>query len=220
MEEWIPIAKQNFDWITFVFMLNFLLIVFIKLRHELQFFSFLRLIDTVTYFNSYTEKYGVFNGFISISMLFSSLTLSMFSVYFLQHFFEVSLDFSLFMLVFIGLLATILLRSFFIQFVASVLGINEFIRSFQFRNCTYIFRLCIFLNTGLVFYHFGLSQSFLVFKFLFISGLFAYLASQAMVIRQLFSTINSEGLYFILYLCTLKMSPWILLYHGIKRLYE
>lgn len=219
MEEWIPIANENLDWVTLIYVVNFILIVYIKWRYELQFFSFLRLIDTTTYMNNYGEKYEVLNGFILLSMLFSSLTLSMFCVFFLHHYFAITLSFLLFIYLIVGVLLTVLLRSLFILLLSNLLDVKRFFQSFQFRNCTYIFRLSIFLYTGLVFYHYGWNQSFFVFKLLFYGGTLIYLTSQVMVIGQLFSTINRGSLYFILYLCTLKMSPWILLFHGIKRLY-
>ena len=39
-----------------------------------------------------------------------------------------------------------------------------------------------------------------------------------MIYRQFFKVIKEEGLYFILYLCSLKLSPWILLFKELNDL--
>ena len=219
MKEWIPIANQNIDWITGVLLVNLLLLAYVKRRYELQFFSFIRFIDTTTYIKSYSEKYGIFSGFISLSMLFSCFTISLFSLFFLSHYYAVDLSFTLFVYVIVGLLLTVLLRSYLILFLSNLLGAKNIIQSFQFRNCTYIFRLSIFLYICLVFYHYGWNQSLLLFQFMVWGGVLIYFTSQILILRQLFDAINRAGVYFILYLCTLKMSPWILLFNGIKQLY-
>ena len=76
-------------------------------------------------------------------------------------------------------------------------------------------RLSIFMGLILYYYTFELSPIFFE-VFALISG-FLYVLYHLLVVKQLFSIINQGGLYFILYLCTLKLSPWILLINGLKQ---
>jgi len=62
---------------------------------------------------------------------------------------------------------------------------------------------------GLILYYYTFELSPIFFEvFALISG-FLYVLYHLLVVKQLFSIINQGGLYFILYLCTLKLSPWI-----------
>lgn len=219
MDEWLPIPTQNTDWITLVLGVNFLLFVFIKWRFEVQFFSFLRLIDTAVYFNNYAANTSVLNGFVNSSILFSTITLSIFAVFFLHTFYDYPLEFSVFVTLFLCTLLMLLLRAVVIYLLSHLLKVRSFVDQYQFRSITYVFRLSTLLFLGVIFYHYWFDHSFLFFQGLMYVCVLGYLASQLMIIHQLFSTINEGGLYFILYLCTLKTSPWIILYLGVKRIF-
>ena len=218
MEEWLPIPTQNTDWITLVLGANFLLFVFIKWRFEVQFFSFLRLIDTAVYFNNYANSPSILSGFVNFSSLFSLTTLSVFVVFFLHSFHGFELEFSTFLTFFLCALALLILRAIAIHLLGYILEVRSFIDQYQFRSITYVFRLCTLLFLGIVFYHYWLNDSFVFFKGMLYGGLVIYLVTQLMIIQQLINTIKDGGLYFILYLCTLKTSPWIILYIGVKRI--
>lgn len=219
MDEWLPIPTQNTDWITLVFGANFLLFVFIKRYFEVQFFSFLRLIDTAIYFNNYANNPPILSGFVNLSSLFSLTTLSLFTVFFLHSFYGFDLDFTLFLTLFLCALLMLILRAFIVHALSYILELRTFIHQYQFRSITYIFRLCALLFLGMIFYHYWLDHSSIFFKVMLYVGFIIYLGTQCMIIQQLIHTIKDGGLYFILYLCTLKSSPWIILFMGIKRIF-
>jgi hypothetical protein len=216
MEEWALIPSGNSDWITYVIMVNFLLFVFCKWRYQLQFFSFLRVIDTPLYFTNYEERPIYSQGFILLSVLFSLINISLFICFYLSKNQYALLEFNLFAIIFFGICGTIVLRQIILTLLSYFLELQHFINQYQFRTSTYLFRLNIFVFIGLVlyFYTFNLSPVFLE-SFTLISGVL-YISYHFLVVKQLFSIINQGGLYFILYLCTLKLSPWIILINGLK----
>lgn len=216
MEEWVLIPKGNSDWMTYVMMVNFLLFVFCKWRFQLRFFSFLRVIDTPLYFNNYSERPIYSQGFILLSVLFSLINISLFICFYLSKNQYAPLEFNFFAIIFLGICGTIVLRQIILTVLSYFFELQHFINQYQFRTSTYLFRLNIFMFIGLVLYYFtfDLSPAFLE-SFAIISGVI-YLGYHLLVIKQLFSIINQDGLYFILYLCTFKMSPWILLINGLK----
>lgn len=216
MEEWVLIPPGKSDWMTYVVMVNFLLFVFCKWRYQAQFFSFLRVIDTPLYFNNYAERPIYSQGFILLSVLFSLINISLFICFYLSKHQYVALEFNLFAIILFGICSIIVLRQIILTILSYFLELQYFINQYQFRASTYLFRLNIFIFMGLVLYYysFDLSPIFLEY-FAIISGTL-YILYHLLVFKQLFSTINKGGLYFILYLCTLKLSPWILLINGLK----
>ena len=216
MEEWVLIPSGNSDWMTYIMMVNFLLFVFCKWCYQSQFFSFLRVIDTPLYFNNYAERPIYSQGFILLSVLFSIINISLFICFYLSKNQYAPLEFNLFAIIFLGICGTIVLRQMILTVLSYFFELQLFINQYQFRTSTYLFRLNIFIFLGLILYYytFDLSPVFLEY-FALISGIL-YVFYHLIVVRQLFSIINQGGLYFILYLCTLKLSPWILLVNGLK----
>jgi len=148
--------------------------------------------------------------------LFSLINISLFICFYLSKNQYALLEFNLFMIIFFGICGTIVLRQIILTLLSYFLELQHFINQYQFRTSTYLFRLNIFVFIGLVLYYytFNLSPVFLE-SFTLISGIL-YIFYHLLVVKQLFSIINQGGLYFILYLCTLKLSPWILLINGLK----
>ena len=216
MEEWVLISSDKSDWISGVMIVNFLLLVFCKWRYQKQFFSFFRVIDTPLYFSNYGDKQLFRQGFVVLSLLFSLINLSIFICFYLSNNQLLNLDINTFLLIFSGICGTVVLRQLVLIVLSYYLKLQEFITQYQFRISTYFFRLNILIFIGLVFYYFtfDLSPLFLEVFTLICIGL--YLLYHLLVVKQLFSTINQGGLYFILYLCALKLSPWILLINGLK----
>lgn len=216
MKEWVLITSENADWMTYIIMANFLLFVFCKWRYQPQFFSFLRVIDTPLYFNNYGERPIYSQGFILLSVLFSLINISLFICFYLSLNQYATLEFNLFAIIFLGICGTIVLRQIISTILSYFLELQQFINQYQFRTSTYLFRLNIFIFIGLVLYYYTFELSPVFFEFFAIISGVLYVLYHLLVVKQLFKTINQGGLYFILYLCTLKLSPWILLINGLK----
>ena len=216
MEEWTLIPRSNNNWITFVLGFNFLLFVFTKWRFQQAFFAFFRLIDNSTQINNYSGKGILKQGFILCLTFFSLSNISLLATYIMGHYQLVAIDFSTFRLILSSTLLIVAIRHILQLFLAYILDLEEFLHQFQFRNNTYIFRLSTLLFVGLVLYQYTHQLPDLFFNGFLVLILFIYLLTQLLLVRDFFSTINRGGLYFILYLCTLKLSPWILLIGGLK----
>ncbi len=216
MEEWVLIPSGKADWMSCLLMVNFLLFVLCKWRYEQQFFSFLRIIDTKLYFSSYGEKPIHQQGFTLLSALFCLINLSLFICFYLSEKKILLLDAKVFSWVFFGISGVVILRQAMLILLGYFFNIQHFINQYQFRTITYLFRLNILIFLGLIFYFYTFNLSALFLNSFALVALGLYGLYHLMVIKQLFSAINQGGLYFILYLCTLKLSPWILLINGLK----
>lgn len=217
MDEWLLLPENTKNWVTLILVGNFLLFVFIKIRFKQQFSSFIRLIDTPMYFNIYGEKKFVNQGFVHLSGGFSLITISLL-LSFLIHPHTATPPLRVFLILALSVAVILVVRQLFLLLLGYLLDLNNVINQYQFRNLTYLFRLSIILFAGIIFYCYSFEQSDLFLKGLFISILIIYCISQLMVIYQLINTINKGGLYFILYLCVLKISPWTILIIGLKQI--
>lgn len=215
MEEWILINKEDDSWISLIFLLNFLLFVVAKTRYNPQFKSFFRYFDTPLYFSNYSDNLIVTGGFNSIMGLFTFSNICLFLSFSLKYFADTPLRFEIFLVLFVAIFSIVLLRGLFIQLVGNFTGVISIINQYQFRILTYLKRWAIFIFIGLVFYHYALDDASTYFKSFFALAITVYIIYQIMVVIQLFKYINPNGLYFILYICTFKITPWIFL---IKRL--
>ncbi|MGB1448564.1 MAG: DUF4271 domain-containing protein [Flavobacteriaceae bacterium] len=216
MEEWTLISSGGTDWLTYVFTFNFLLFVFCKWRYQQQFFSFFRVIDTPLYFNSYGDRPIHQQGFMVLSIVFSLINLSLITGFYLAEYQSIAFDFRLFISLLLGISGIVVLRQIAVMIAGYFFQILPFIQQYQFRITTYFFRLNILIFVGLILYQYTFSFSSIFYASFALVTLLLYLLYHLLVIKQLFSTINQGGLYFILYLCTLKLSPWILLINGLK----
>lgn len=218
MNEWTLLATDHDDWMAYVFGINFLLFVFCKQQFSHQFFTFFRVIDTPLYFSSYGERSILQQGFVVCSVVFSIINTSLFLGFLLMHFSPRIFDLNTFGLLFGGLSLVVILRQVILLGLGFFIDLNSFINQYQFRQATYLFRLSFLVYVGLVFYHFYFAHSPLFFNLMFYTVVSLYLLYHFMVYRQMFNVLNKGGVYFILYLCTLKLSPWILLFKGLKNL--
>ncbi len=181
-----------------------------------SFIHFSVVIDTPFYFNSYAEKPIYQQGFFLLSILFSIITIGVFVGFYLSEYHDVIFDLRLFWLIFLGITGVVIARQLAVIILEYFFEIQAFVQQYQFRVTTYLFRLSILMFIGLILYQYTFAFSPYFFNGFFLIVLLFYGFYHVLVIKQLFSMINQGGLYFILYLCTLKLSPWIILINGLK----
>ena len=218
MNEWTLLTLNNNDWMAYVMGFNFLLFVLCKQRFSQQFFSFFRVIDTPLYFSSYGERFILQQGFVLCSIVFSIINTSLLLGYFLTHYTNQIFDLRTFAFLFGGISIVVILRQLILLALGFFIDLNSFINQYQFRQATYLFRLSFLCYVSLVFYHFSFAHAPLFFDLILFTVVGLYLLYHFMIYRQLFNVLNKGGIYFILYLCTLKLSPWILLFEGLNNL--
>lgn len=151
-----------------------------------------------------------------LSVVFSLINLSLITGFYLEEYQSIAFDFRLFISLLLGISGIVVLRQIAVMIAGYFFKILPFIQQYQFRITTYFFRLNILIFVGLILYQYTFSFSSIFYASFALVTLLLYLLYHLLVIKQLFSIINQGGLYFILYLCTLKLSPWILLINGLK----
>jgi len=112
------------------------------------------------------------------------------------------------------IICLVVFRYLFLQFSFKILNIKNFTEVFQFKSLTYQIQISILTFILFLLYQF----SFLNIEFFNISivvVIILYLTSQITLYKEYWLTLKYNLLYLILYLCTFKLAPWIVLYSTI-----
>lgn len=215
MEDWISRTELQRDWISLVFLFNFILLAVLRSKHPRQFKTFIRFIDPKLYFKVYGKDDSLIQSFTVLGTVFLLINLCL-GVFYCLTFFEFgSSSFSFFSTLLIHIVGMILVRFVFLKTCCKLLEIDGFSEIFIFKTLSYQIQISILSFILFLFYEFSYpAQEFLLLIIIVITGL--YLLSQLSLYREYWSLFKYNLLYLILYLCTFKLAPWILLYSTLK----
>ena len=216
MGEWQSIWIQNNDFITLVLGMNFLLFVFLKVRFQNTFFSFIRFIDTRVFFSKYGDQPILKSGWAYGSGFFTLSTLSLFAALVGVNLWKVSSVEKIYLIALFGGILIVFLRTLLGTFIGMITGQIYWINQSHFRALTYVFRLSILLYILLLFQVFTFDHNSISLLAIGVFIALVYGLVQLLLLRQIFNQLILNGLYIILYICTLKLSPWLFLVKGLK----
>lgn len=215
MEDWISRTVLQRDWIGLVFLFNFILLAFLRSTHPRQFKTFIRIIDPKLYFKIYGKDNFILQSFTVLGTVFLLVNLCLGVFYCLTLFESGPSSFLFFSTLLIHIVGMILIRFVFLKTCCKLLEIDGFSEIFIFKTLSYQIQISILSFLLFLFYEFSYpTQEFLLLIILVIAGL--YLLSQLSLYREYWSVFKYNLLYLILYLCTFKLAPWILLYSTLK----
>ena len=208
---WIPVSFENKDWISFLFVAILALLAFIKTYHVFRFKEFLNLLVNNKYiiiFNK-KERSGVLFTFLLLLVQGGILSVA---IWLLLEFFAIKISFYNIpqqYLVMLGVGLFIFLKFIFQRFVSYVFDFDTFSRSYLFIRLSYsnyaafVLVFLLFLNiyaTGNNIYL--LAFSLVIFLYIQILGVISFAKLYKNEIKQYWY-------YFILYLCTFEIAPYV-----------
>jgi len=202
------------DWATVLFVLTFAAIVITRNTFPVRFSEFLRLGISNKYLSVYRDTNNMKSGF-TISMFFVQMvSLSMFVHYIISLFGHTELDsFRSYIRVISVLTFFVLVKYFLEKIVAACFAIEDFAEQYNLVKVTYrsFLGLILFPIVAVLFYNNFQSDYFLWT----ILGLFILTngALFLLLLKNYQKSITPFILYFILYLCTFEIAPYIILYH-------
>ena len=121
-----------------------------------------------------------------------------------------------FLILFSFLLSIGLISYFSYTFLGSLLGAKKEILVYNFNNLRLLFRISVFIFIIEFFHYFYFFDSFLFLRIIFFCALMFYYFYSIVVIYNFLKSLKGGKFYFILYLCTLKTTPWVFIYWFIK----
>ncbi|WP_339837114.1 DUF4271 domain-containing protein [uncultured Flavobacterium sp.] len=205
---------ENKDWATLLFLLCFVVIAIIKYLFEVQFNEFLRLPFSKKYTSTYKDTSNLYSAF-TISMFFIQLISFSFLIQIILSYFDYTTkaNWITFIQIFTTLFVSILIKFYIEKIVATIFDIDDFLEVFNLKKVTYRTYIgLIFLPIVILLYYNNFLSVGIISTFLAIIGvgmIYFYFLSIITYQKQILSKI----FYFILYLCTLEIGPYYLLYH-------
>jgi len=205
--------EQN-NWMTLILFFVLVLILIANQLNTEKFTDFKSIFFSPKYFSSQQKKPSVFNFFSFVLYVAHTLILSLglFVVFRAKAIFNLEYDFVFYLQIFILLNILIGIKYLFEKIIASIFSMEKVIDNYIFYKITYknLLAFILFPVLLIVIYSWNLSPISLIF----ITGLYLlfnllillkyYLKNQKLVFKYSF--------YFILYLCTLEIAPYIILY--------
>ena len=205
------------DWITFTCIFALILIIIAKKTSTYHFRNFLLLIVSDKYIKTHREDTSKKRLHYSLT-LFQGLIIPLLIYISILKFNELSTSNWLFYLKIQGLYILFYTCKFILEKgVGVITGYNIHISSYLFQKQTYFNYLAICLFPVLLGIIYSLSiKPLLIYIFLSIC-LFLLLSSIALVISNHRKLFYSKPYYFILYLCTFEIAPYILIFYIIPK---
>jgi len=203
------------DWVTIVFLLILLILVLSKKLYKEDFFDFSRILISNKYFTSHKRTISVLNSFSFLLFLGQSLIVSL-GVYYALKLGDLIIikteGYLLFIQIFVGYNILMGVKYLIEKIIGEVFTIDKFLDNYVFYKITYKNFLAIFsLPLLFILAYGGVKSSIFVYIFFviwaiantFVLGKY-YSKNQKLVLGNWF--------YFILYLCTLEIAPYFILY--------
>jgi hypothetical protein len=164
------------------------------------------------YVNRYSKDLKIFDKFNSLVFLVFNLAFSVIIFQFVKADFADYSDFEIFTVVFLGVFVFYGAKLVLELTLSKILQVDLFFKTYFFRKISYrhFFGILTLPVIAFLSYHEIFLKDF-VFWILFGIGVL-YLISYIILIKPFFEKIKQNMFYFILYLCALEISPYVILY--------
>ena len=216
--DWILLNKVHQDWISILIFCNLMLLSFIKWRYDRKFTSFFKSIDPSVYFNNYGNNF-FFNRFFGASILvFSIANISLCLIFILNSLDLIELNIISFLIFFSFLLLIGFLSYLINSILGQILAVKRETLAYIFNNLRFLFRLSIFIFIILVIHYYYFFDTFIFLSTTSLCLFMFYFLYSIVIIYKFLRNLDKGKLYFILYLCTLKITPWVFIYWFINNI--
>ena len=208
--------RNNFsiDWATILFVLTFATIVYTRITFRNRFDDFMRLAFSNKYLSTYRDTNNMKSGF-TISLFFVQMvSLSLFIHYIISLTNLTSLDsFPTYLRILSILIFFVLVKYFIEKIIAVCFNIEDFAEQYNLVKVSYrsYLGLLFFPLIAILFYN-QITSPYFIWIVLGIFLIFNVILF--ILLLKNYQKIFSQFLfYFILYLCTLEIAPYVILYH-------
>lgn len=202
------------SWLTLLLFACLICIAGAKIFNAVKFQQFIELVITNKYFLIYGKNVSPFSFFNLLLLLVQIFAVSIFIFLFLvQNNEQQQLSNALFFFQIVAFYTLFIgLKYYLEKLIANLFSIDSLISNYLFQKLSYrnLIALLILFFNFLIVYSFEASQLiFIVFTgIVLLLNLFSLIYSYKTYQKQ----IKANLFYFILYLCTLEISPYILVY--------
>ncbi len=209
---------ENKDWATLLFLLCFVIIAIVKSLFEVQFNEFLKLPFSKKYNSTYKDSSNLYIGF-TISLFFVQIIAFSFLIQVILSYYEYTqkTNWITFIQIFTTLTIFVLIKFYIEKIIANVFNIEEFLDVFNLKKVTYRTYIGLIILPIVIILYYNSMLNVNIIKFflvtIVVTMVYFYITSilyyQKLILGKIF--------YFILYLCTLEIGPYYILYHWLTK---
>lgn len=203
------------DWVTIVLVITLLLIAGTKKLFSEDFWDFSRILFSNKYFTSHKRTLSVLNSFSFILFIVQDIIVALFIYYFIKTTALVELTNKPYLqYIQLLLIYTVLTASkyLFEKIIGEIFNITKFLDNYIFYKITYKNLLALFILPFLIFIIYTWQNAtYLIFS-LFILWVLGNILVLIKYYKQNQKLLLGSWFYFILYLCTLEIAPYFILY--------
>lgn len=213
MGEWINRPAIQQDWMSLLYLINFFLVTALYFFNPNRLKSLLSINKLSFYFSKFGDdtnfNYVTPFNILSFLLIVNGLTL-LCSLIFKNFYtpFQYAFEFYYFLFIFATLFSV---RFFLVHFIIKQLGFLKKIQRYYFRSFTYNTLFGLFsIVLSLLFYYSPISH--LVIFFAFGILIVILISAQTVLLFSFLKRYSQEVFYIIVYLCMVKIMPWLWFY--------
>ncbi len=201
---------MSLDWIILILVGCFVILAIASVIYPKHFEEFIKLPVSNKYFLVKGKTEEIKHPFTILLFIFQILSISLFIyLFFLE---EAKISSSLFLRIGTGVFIFIILKLIIEKMIGTIFSLEEIINHYVYQKLTYRnFLSLLVFAANLLFYFIITPNSFALLVF---TGCLVLLYSIVMFYyyKSYRSLLYGNFFYFILYLCTLEISPYVILY--------
>jgi len=203
----------SYDFYTIILVLGILIIAIAKLTSPKRFDDFVSVLGNSKYIKIYSREQKFLDKFDALLFTNLILSTSLFSFIMYQFFTKTNtLSIDLMIKISFGICIFILIKVLFERWSGSLLEIDAAIDQYLFQKISYKNFLGVLLIPINAFLIFSFSPTLLFFYIIFALLFIVIIIGLITSLKTHQSLIKHNLFYFILYLCTLEIAPFIILY--------
>ncbi len=201
------------DWITILFLSCFVLLVVAKILFPQRFEEFTSLLNSGKFIAFKGKENKAFHGFNILLLSLQAVSVSLFLFIIYRYFQEEqTADLVIFIRIFTAYFCFVLIKAGIEKIIRNIFEIDEKIDYYIFQKFSYRNFISIFLLFASLFLIYTFYPTALIIGIIGGSAIIANVIGLIIIYRRNQSAIGANWFYFILYLCTLEIAPYIILY--------
>ena len=214
MKEWIFKSFTNNDWIFFICYFNFLTFASLKWFFPKKISQLPNILFLNTNLKTSVNKCFSIEPFNVGSFLIISSSLSLLFYHFLLYFKNSFLTLYDFLFIFLIISITLTLRFFLVRSIFSIFSKIDDIEPFLSKKFSQSTILCMYILIIIFINEYSFLNKKLISAF-FILIFLTWVIFNCLLIYRYLKNRRNEFLYLIFYICAVKISPWLWIYHSI-----
>ncbi|QRM88366.1 DUF4271 domain-containing protein [Lacinutrix sp. WUR7] len=198
---------------TVLLLLCLVLVATTKVLYTKRFHDFTNVLGNFRYLKVYSRDLKLIDGFDALLFINLLISTSIFSVFLYKNFVGEIEDISIFLIkVFIGIAILLLAKTSIERLLGSLFNIESTLDFYVFQKMSYKIFFGILLIPINFILLFSVAPSPIILQIIVIVFILINCISIIVSYKTYQSLIKSNLFYFILYLCTLEISPYLVLY--------